>query len=127
MENEPVVTLEQVQELHAMLTGKSLPDGATMKQPALPPDVAFNVIWYLQEVLRVLPDRFEMCDYCYTVYDSHDGGHTVGDGDYDETDYYKDAGFNRDEIASIAGCHFCDGLCESNYIDKLNQEAEKQP
>jgi hypothetical protein len=72
------ITIEQVQEFMAMLTGGELPEGMTMAdQPDLSPAQAFSVIWYLQEHLRVLPDNIEMCAVCGELFDSHRDGQSV--------------------------------------------------
>ena len=57
--------LEDVRSLHNMLTGKSLPDGVSIEVlPNLTDEVANSVIWYLQEIARVIPDNYEMCAQC---------------------------------------------------------------
>lgn len=35
---------------------------------------AFNVIWFLQEVIPVIPDTIEQCCYCKELYDSNSSG-----------------------------------------------------
>ena len=35
---------------------------------------AFNIIWFLQEVIPVLPDNIEQCCYCKNLYDSNSSG-----------------------------------------------------
>jgi len=37
---------------------------------------AFDIIYYLQEQLEILPDRFEKCTSCKEMYDSHQQGST---------------------------------------------------
>ena len=71
------ITLEQIEDLKAFLMGN--PHGGLLMsrghQPRLRQNAANGVIWYLQEVLRVLPDRYEMCDACGELYDQHASGH----------------------------------------------------
>lgn len=38
--------------------------------PNLTADEAFSVIYYLQEVLKILPDKYERCKGCGEIYDS---------------------------------------------------------
>jgi len=49
------------------------PDGIKMghgHQPKLSPKKAFSIIWYLQEHMRVLPDRIDQCWRCGGLFDS---------------------------------------------------------
>lgn len=43
----------------------------------LPPNQAFAIIYYLQEELEVLPDNFELCATCKSLYDTQHGGALV--------------------------------------------------
>lgn len=54
--------------------------------PQLTPEQAFSVLWVLQEVTRVIEDKWECCDECGDLFDSY------GEGHYDEE----------------KGKHFCD-------------------
>ena len=68
-------TLEQVQEFHSWLQGKSCPDGIEFTHLLkLTPEEAFCVIYYLQEELEILPDSYEMCRECKDIYDSYNEG-----------------------------------------------------
>lgn len=74
------ITLEQIQELQEFLTGRKLPEGMEVpKMPKLDDKVAFMVIWFLQEHLHVLPEHYEMCQNCHTIYDSHREGYYLDD------------------------------------------------
>lgn len=69
------ITLEQVQEFHSWLQGNSCPDDVEFIQsPKLTPEEAFSVIYYLQEKLEVLPDKYEICRECKDIYDSESEG-----------------------------------------------------
>ena len=104
-------------DLMAMLTGGELPEGVTMPdQPKLEQTQAFSVVWYLQEILQILPDNFEMCAVCNTVFDYNNGGTYVDDDLYEETSWYADCGFSRETVAECAGMHFCDSECEAGYM-----------
>lgn len=68
-------TLEKVQEFYNWLQGESRPDGIEFtNSPKLTPEEAFCVIYYLQEELWVLPDKYEMCRECKDIYDSENEG-----------------------------------------------------
>lgn len=54
--------------------GKSeVPEGFTIAaMPKLSPDQAFSLIYYLQEVMKIIPDKYEKCwtAGCNNLYDS---------------------------------------------------------
>lgn len=69
------ITLEQVQEFHSWLQGKSYPNGIEFAHSLkLTPGEAFSVIYYLQEELGILPDNYEMCQECKDIYDGYNEG-----------------------------------------------------
>ena len=69
------MTVQKAQELFDMLTGKRIPSGITIPHPPnLSPQQAFGVIWFLQEHLRIIPDTFEMCAVCSTIFDTREEG-----------------------------------------------------
>ena len=71
-EIKPEISLEEIQKFHGFLRGK-LPDGVMMKDnPKISAQQAFNIIWYLQEKLRIFPDHFEMCDVCDGIDDDYE-------------------------------------------------------
>ena len=81
VKKETEITLEQVKEFFDFLRGE-LPDGMnTIKKdiPKLRDDQAFSIIWYIQEHLGLLPDRFELCHECKQIYDTDYGGIAVDD------------------------------------------------
>ena len=72
------ITEEQVNEFYEFLQGKHMPECLTMKrQPHLSGHMAFRIIYYLQEILEVLPDRFEHCKTCGCIFDSYNEGHEL--------------------------------------------------
>lgn len=87
-EEHEEITLEQVEELKAFLMG--IPAEhldlliAKGSQPRLRPHAANTVIWYLQEILHVLPANYEVCQECGELYDEDTSGHLGprGDGCY---------------------------------------------
>jgi hypothetical protein len=68
------VTLEQVEDLVTMLTGGDTGGVHLAHQPALTREQAFSVLYYLQEVLFLVPNHYEMCAKCKLLYDSGNGG-----------------------------------------------------
>lgn len=69
-----------VQQLYKFLQGKYHPEKITAKDvPTLTADQAWHVIYCLQEHFGILDDRFERCCACGDIYDSNEGGVTIGD------------------------------------------------
>ena len=66
-----------VQQFHDFLQG-SIPDGTTiprrLRHKKMNAEQAMSAIWVLQEVCRLLPDRYEMCSNCNVIYDSNSEG-----------------------------------------------------
>lgn len=68
------VPMEKIEELYRFLQGE-LPESISMKRPPhLTETMAFRVIWFLQEQTGVLPDRYERCKTCGSIYDTHQEG-----------------------------------------------------
>jgi len=68
------ITEDQIEQLYEFLQGK-VPDGLTMKcPPKLSKQMAFKIIYYLQEELEVLPDNYERCLSCGCIYDADQEG-----------------------------------------------------
>jgi hypothetical protein len=65
---------DAIDEFYKFLKGEELPEGTHCKTPKLSPDIAFTVIWFLQEHLHVLPDNVKQCDGCKELFDSHQEG-----------------------------------------------------
>lgn len=75
MEDERV-TIEDVNKFYKFLQGE-VPKDINMKRPIrLSSKQAFDVIWYLQEVMKVLPDHYERCKTCGRLFDSDSEGNT---------------------------------------------------
>ena len=65
---------DKIDELYKFLKGEELPAGMQCKMPVLSPDIAFTVIWFLQEHLHILPDNIEQCDNCKELFDTKSEG-----------------------------------------------------
>ena len=101
------ITLEEVQELYDFLKGH-LPKEITMKDPPqLSPELAFSIVWFLQEHMGIIPDKFERCSVCNSIYDADDGGIYSGDN-LEEMKELNEVGYNFKKID--VGKHFC-GSC----------------
>jgi hypothetical protein len=71
------ITLEQINDLYLMLQGEGgLPEGCSLGHKFRMSDKkAFTVIWYMQEILRIIPDTYERCDDCGDLFDSNSSGY----------------------------------------------------
>jgi len=83
---------DAMDELFSFLKGEGLPEGMRCKMPKLPPDMAFTVIWFLQEHMSCLSTSIEMCQSCKCLYDSDSEGQHISDEHrlYDDDDNLTD-------------------------------------
>jgi len=73
------------------------------EMPALTPDQAWTVIWYLGNLYWQVTDCVERCEVCGDLYHSEEGGDCL---DYGDAPY-----------------HFCDTcMMGDEYADKANQQ-----
>ena len=72
-------TAGKVRVLYEFLQGEGLPKGVECPTPKLSSKMAFNIIWFLQEVMGLLPDTIERCDGCGELYDSDEAGCQLDD------------------------------------------------
>lgn len=68
---EKQVAMTEVEMFYEWLQGGESPGNVKFADtPHLTADEAFSVIYYLQEVLKILPDKYERCKGCGEIYDS---------------------------------------------------------
>ena len=68
------ISLEDVEKLYKYLQGE-VPKNLTIKCPVkLSSRKAFQVIYYLQEIMLILPDCYERCITCGDLFDSDNEG-----------------------------------------------------
>ena len=120
-----MITIEQINELMDMLTGEKLPAGMVMPgQPCLSSREAFSVIWFLQEHIPVLPDRYEQCCVCLTIFDRDHGGCFI-DWTDGVSSWRQQMGVTREMLKENTGAQFCSEECEALFWDELpKQEVE---
>ncbi len=108
---------QKIQDLMDMLTGGELPEGFTIgNRPQLTVEQAFNVVWFLQEHLRVIPDYYEMCDQCERIYNSEEEGHSLSEDQYEAgIDWYKNFDITLEMVMEHEGAHFCGNDCELQF------------
>jgi len=79
LKNPNDIPLEDVEALYKFLQGE-VPECLQIDYPPkLSEQEAFSIIYYLQEVLFLLPDRYERCDKCGDLYDSNQEGATISE------------------------------------------------
>jgi hypothetical protein len=96
------ITLDQVKELYEFLQGNN-PDSILMgkrNHPKMNYEKAYNVIWFLQEHLRVLPSSFEKCSICANLYDRASEGH-----------------YNDEKYPGKFYCTWCDHLAPEDSFE----------
>jgi len=76
-ENEKLkteVSLEDTEKFYQFLQGV-VPECLTLvAPPILTAEQAFSVIYYLQEIMHIIPDKYEKCRECGDLFDSCEGG-----------------------------------------------------
>ncbi len=108
-------TLKQVEKFMSLLTGKYLPKHWTTDNvPKMTQREAFTVVYYLQEFLRVLPDRYEQCCICMEMYDSECDGFTI-DTEDEPDDWHNEIGVTKKMIAESGGGMVCSRECELDF------------
>jgi len=70
---------DKIDILYKYLKGEELPEGVHCRMPKLSPRKAFSVIWFLQEILHVLPDNIEQCRVCKELFDTDCSGVHIDD------------------------------------------------
>lgn len=110
-----IITLEQAQEFMDFLTGDAIPEGFTFQHPPTLTQVqAFSVVYYLQEYLDVMPDTFEMCQVCKSLFDTTEGGFTI-DGSGTPDEWHQDHGVTAEMLSANDGAQFCSEQCEMRF------------
>ena len=101
----------------------TLEDGSKktfLKSPKLSDSKAFNIIYELQETLRVIPDKFEKCSKCGRIFDTESTGDHI-----DELDIEENKQFKKCDL----GCFYCDTCLDKVYYyqDRSKCKLESYP
>lgn len=119
------IAVEQIQQLFDWLTGAAETPPHTDDEPPtehrfyvglspkMSPGQAESLIWWLQEVLRCVPEHYGRCSWCGNWYDSY------ASGCYLEADNEDDIGWCREFTGDpnyvldkrLDGTRYCDGDC----------------
>ena len=68
------ITQDQIEQFYEFLQGE-VPQGLNMKRPPhLSGQMAFRIIYYLQEIMGILPDKFERCKTCGNIFNTETEG-----------------------------------------------------
>lgn len=94
------INIKSIQEFYEWLQGKSCPKKLHFEEKLnLTAKEAFRVIYYLQEELKVFPDKYEKCLVCGWVYDSDYEGTTISEEssfeDEDGNEVFYDTNFEH--------------------------------
>lgn len=74
------IGIEKINEFYEWLQGKSCPEKLHFEEKLnLTEEQAFSVIYFLQEYLEVLPDKFERCRECGCIFDSYNEGISINE------------------------------------------------
>jgi SAM-dependent MidA family methyltransferase len=107
---------EQVQELMDFLKGDWIPDGMIFeKRPKLKAKQAFAIVYFLQEHMHILPDCFEMCVVCNSIFDTTSEGYVVGEYD----DFHESVEVSPQEVEEHEGTPLCSRECELKFWRSL--------
>lgn len=72
------ISQDKIESFFNWLQGKSFPNDMHFEHKLnLSAAEAFSVIYYLQEELVVLPDKYEMCGECKVIFDSENEGTNI--------------------------------------------------
>ena len=71
--------VDKVTVLYDYLAGQDMPDGVMCWQPEMSRKRAFDVIWFLQEIMHCLPDHIERCQGCDALFDTDCEGYQLDD------------------------------------------------
>lgn len=70
-------TLDQVKDFYEYLKGESVPDRFILSKhgrPKLTAKKAYQIIYILQEHLRIIPNTYEQCWNCKEIFDTNESG-----------------------------------------------------
>jgi hypothetical protein len=110
----------KLDELWEYLTVGKLPVGVECKSPKLSFAQAKDLIWFLQEVTKIIPDQYAPCDVCKIIHhEDHLRYHETNGKHYCES---------CDEYAPVIRCEDCGsdaGYANKSYSKNMNYTSEK--
>lgn len=68
------ITIKEVDKFYRFLQGELPSELHMTRHPHMSPRQAYRVIYYLQEIMGILPDTYERCCTCGDLYDSMNEG-----------------------------------------------------
>ncbi len=85
------ISIDEVAQFYDWLQGESCPEDLHFENKLnLTEEQAFDVIYYLQEQMRIIPHNYERCRRCGRLFDSHKEGINVSEeteGNFSEEMY----------------------------------------
>jgi len=85
--NKKAMSFKETENLYTFLQGDVPEEISLQEPPQLSEKMAFGVIYYLQEIVGIIPDHYERCNECSRLYDSDDEGESTEDGTF--CDYHR--------------------------------------
>lgn len=74
------IEIEKINEFYEWLQGKSCPEKLHFEEKLhLTEEQAFSIIYFLQEYLEVLPDKYERCRKCGCIFDTECEGTSINE------------------------------------------------
>jgi len=127
------VSIDAVRELTDWLTGdtESQPldkmentEGCFQagESPKMDPEKVKALIWWLQEVLHIIPDSYECCDWCGAWFDTGEQGDFIDKSDSDLRAWIKKEFGRRMSLKGMDGNNYCGTSCMVADIEKHNQK-----
>jgi hypothetical protein len=87
------------------------------KPPRMNAQQAYAVVFYLQEVIGLVPDSYELCARCQNIFDFDNEGMYLDDGYWHEqSEYYIERGISEEELIPAYGNFLCSESCELSFI-----------
>ncbi len=87
------------------------------KSPKLSDKKAFNVLYYAQEFLKAIPDKFEKCKRCGKIFDTETEGNHI-----DEFEIKENKQFKKCDLGNF----YCDH-CERRIFYYQDREKDRLP
>lgn len=108
------ITDKQIRNFVSFLRGDLRDDGVKIHHmPELNDEQSMSILWYLQEVLPVIPDHYECCSRCGVVID------TDAEGTYLDPSEREEHIVTHEWFADLADQHWHKWYCDHCYFAVL--------
>jgi len=102
------ISIDEVAEFYDWLQGESCPENLHFEHKLnLTGEEAFDVIYFLQEQMRIIPHNYERCRECGRLFDTYKDGINISEETSEEEDLTEELyGFY---------CDYCSSLIDSEF------------